>query len=233
MAWRAIGMAAGVMLNSVSPSPMSRPSSAGSDAISPHSDTGMLPARRGAAHEANQAQHGRMQRLVEVRDAIVGAIDGQAVLDQIVGADGQEVDFRREQIGGERRGRHFDHRADRRRRACRARPRPRRARACASRTSSTAGHERKHHAQPPVHRRRGRARAAACAESPAAPGRDAGRADRAAPRRRSPAARAELPLVEVERADRHRLRRHLLEQAAIERVLRVLGRARRASAPTA
>ena len=59
-------------------------------------------ARGGAAHQPDQPQHGGMQRLVEIGHAIVGAIDGQAVLNQIVGADREEVDFGREQIGGQR-----------------------------------------------------------------------------------------------------------------------------------
>ena len=43
-----------------------------------------------------------MQRLVESRHAIVGAIDREAVLDQIVGADAEEVGVRGEQVGGQR-----------------------------------------------------------------------------------------------------------------------------------
>ena len=35
-------------------------------------------ARRGAADQPDQPEHGGMQRLVEIRHAIVGAIDGQA-----------------------------------------------------------------------------------------------------------------------------------------------------------
>ena len=60
-----IGIAAGVMLKSVRPRPTSSPSSAGSDAISPHSDTGDAMARRRAPHQPNQPQHRRVQRLVE------------------------------------------------------------------------------------------------------------------------------------------------------------------------
>ena len=41
----------------------------------------------------DQVQHGRMQRVVEVRDAVVRAVDRQRVLDQVVGADRQEVSF--------------------------------------------------------------------------------------------------------------------------------------------
>ena len=40
----------------------------------------------------DQAQHRRVQRVVEVRDRVVGAVDGERVLDQVVGADRQEVE---------------------------------------------------------------------------------------------------------------------------------------------
>ena len=106
-------MAPGVMLNSVSPRPTSSVSSAGSDAISPQSDTGNPLPRRRAAHHLDHPQNRRMQRLVQPRHALVGAIDGQAVLNQIVGADGEEVDLARQQIGRVRRGRNLDHDADR------------------------------------------------------------------------------------------------------------------------
>ena len=101
------------MLNSVRPQPISSRSSSGSDAISPHTDTGMPWRTRAAADLTQQAQHRRVQRLVAIGHALVGAIDRQRVLDQIVGADGEEVDFAREQRRGERRRRHFDHDADR------------------------------------------------------------------------------------------------------------------------
>jgi len=43
-----------------------------------------------------------VQRLVQIRDPIVRAIDGQAVLDQIVRADAEEVGFRGDDVRGER-----------------------------------------------------------------------------------------------------------------------------------
>ncbi len=107
-----MGIAPGVMLNSVRPRPINSPTSAGSDAISPHSDTGMRWRRGGAAHQPDQPQHRRMQRLVVIGHPIVGAIDGQRVLDQIVGADGEEVDIGGEQVRGQRRRRDLDHRTD-------------------------------------------------------------------------------------------------------------------------
>jgi hypothetical protein len=45
----------------------------------------------------HQAQHGGVQRVVQVRHRLVGAVDGQRVLDQVVGADGQEVEVLQEQ----------------------------------------------------------------------------------------------------------------------------------------
>ncbi len=36
---------------------------------------------------ADQRQHCRMQRIEKLRDRVVGAIDGQCVLDQVIGAD--------------------------------------------------------------------------------------------------------------------------------------------------
>ena len=46
----------------------------------------------GAADDVgDQLQHGRMQGVVQMRDGVVGAVDGQRVLDQVVGADGDEI----------------------------------------------------------------------------------------------------------------------------------------------
>ena len=46
-------------------------------------------------------------------DPLVGAVDGQGVLHQVVGADREEVHFLRELVGHDRRRRHFDHHPDR------------------------------------------------------------------------------------------------------------------------
>ena len=48
-------------------------------------------ARRGLDGARDQRQHRRVQRVVEVRHRVVGAVDGERVLDQVVGADRQEV----------------------------------------------------------------------------------------------------------------------------------------------
>ena len=64
--------------------------------------------------ELDEAQHTGMQRVVEVGDLFVAAVDRQGVLDQIVGADGEEIGFARQCIGGQRRRRHLDHHPQRR-----------------------------------------------------------------------------------------------------------------------
>ena len=91
----ASGIAVGAMLNSRSPSPTSSVSSTGSAAISPQTATGMPRAPAGADDEADSAEDRRVQRFVEPRHAIVGAIDGEGVLDQIVGADAEEIGLAR------------------------------------------------------------------------------------------------------------------------------------------
>ena len=50
-------------------------------------------ARRRATHLTQQTKHRRMQRLVPIRHAVVGAIDRQRVLNQVVRADREEVHF--------------------------------------------------------------------------------------------------------------------------------------------
>ena len=54
-----------------------------------------------------------MQRLVETRHAIVGAVHGQGVLDEVVGPDAEEVSFSRQDVRGQRRRGQLDHDADR------------------------------------------------------------------------------------------------------------------------
>ena len=50
-----------------------------------------------------------MQRVIQVVDLVIHPVCGNRVLDQIVGADGKEVQVLGEQIGTERRSRHFHH----------------------------------------------------------------------------------------------------------------------------
>ena len=100
---RASGIAAGVMLNSVSPRPTSSASSAGSDAISPQSDTGircraaarrtMTIIRRMAGWSGSYSCDTRASARSTARQ----------VLNQVVGADREEVDFARDQVRRVRR----------------------------------------------------------------------------------------------------------------------------------
>jgi hypothetical protein len=48
-------------------------------------------------HMPQQPQYGRVQRLVPIRHPLVHAVNRQRVLDQIVGADREEVDLAGEQ----------------------------------------------------------------------------------------------------------------------------------------
>mgnify|MGYP003694148071 CR=1 FL=1 len=60
----------------------------------------------------DQLQHRWMQGIVQVRHRVVGAIDGKRVLNQVVGADRQEVEPLRERADGEHRRRYLDHPAN-------------------------------------------------------------------------------------------------------------------------
>ena len=54
-----------------------------------------------------------VRRLIEEqRGHFVGAIDGQGVLNEVIGAQGQKVEVAQKHFDGQRRRRHFDHRAD-------------------------------------------------------------------------------------------------------------------------
>src|SRR5438309_9234441 len=53
-----------------------------------------------------------MGRLVEMRDSLVYAIDRDGILNQIVRADAEEIDFAREDVGRESSAGNFDHRAN-------------------------------------------------------------------------------------------------------------------------
>ena len=50
-----------------------------------------------------------MQRIVQVRNALVGAVNAQRILDQVVGADAQEIHLARQGRSGKRGRRHLDH----------------------------------------------------------------------------------------------------------------------------
>ena len=93
------------------PRPSSRRVNCVSPAISPHTLTPLPCALHSAMVSRHQLQHGRMQRVVQVRHRFVGAVDGQRVLDQVVGADRQEVEVLQEGAQRQRRRRDLDHRA--------------------------------------------------------------------------------------------------------------------------
>ena len=71
--------------------------------------------RRWAASHGlrDEAQHGRVERAVEVRDQVVAAVHGERELREVVGADREEVDVGGEAVGEEGHGGHLDHDADR------------------------------------------------------------------------------------------------------------------------
>ena len=177
-----------------------------------------------------------MQRLVEMRHALVGAIDGKTALNQVVGADGQKIGLGREQIGRECGRRHFDHDADLERPG---RHSPRlnflaRLGQHAARLAQLldARHERKHHAQIAV-RRGAHQRAQLRAQQLAALQREADRSQAEAAARHLVSARpervapmlsaGELIFVDVERPHGHRRGPNIFEQLPVHLVLHVLG----------
>ena len=60
----------------------------------------------------DQAEHRRVAGVVEVRHRLVSPVDGQRVLNQVVGADGQKIEVLEEHLHRQRCGRDFDHRAE-------------------------------------------------------------------------------------------------------------------------
>ena len=71
-----------------------------------------LGALRAADGLRDELQHRRVQRIVQVRHGIVGAIDRERVLDQVVRPDRKKIQLADEIFQGQRRGRHLDHPAD-------------------------------------------------------------------------------------------------------------------------
>ena len=192
-----------------------------------------------AAHHHDDPQNCGMQRLVQPRHALVGAIDGEAILNQVVGADREKIDFPRQQIRGVRRGRNLDHDADRHDGRRRATARQLRGRfpdqAPGLAQLLDARDERKHDPQlalgalerraqqrAQLHLKRLRPREA---QPQAAQALTAGAllgGGPAAPQRLPCQLRRELVLVDVERPDGDRFRGHAFEHAAINLVLFVL-----------
>ena len=72
-----------------------------------------MPPHGRPAHHHDDAQNRRVQRLVQARHAIVGPVNRQAVLNQIVGANGEEIHLFGEQVRRVGRCRDLDHGADR------------------------------------------------------------------------------------------------------------------------
>ena len=68
--------------------------SSGSAAISPQIESSQALPRAALDHPLQEPQHGGMGRLVEVGDVLVVAVDRERVLDEVVGADREEVDAR-------------------------------------------------------------------------------------------------------------------------------------------
>ena len=56
-------------------------------------------------------QHRRMQRIIQMCDFLVGTVDGQRILDQVVGPDRQEIQLLGECTQRQRGSRDFDHAA--------------------------------------------------------------------------------------------------------------------------
>jgi hypothetical protein len=70
---------------------------------------------RGADGRGDQPKHGRMELVIEMRDPVVAAIDGQRVLHEVVGPDREEVEPLCEPAGRQRSGRYLHHATDRHR----------------------------------------------------------------------------------------------------------------------
>ena len=54
-----------------------------------------------------------MEGLVEIGDELIGAVDGQIVLDEVVRPDAQIIDFLHQDIGNRGRRRDLDHHPER------------------------------------------------------------------------------------------------------------------------
>ena len=104
-----LGRAAPCRLISSRPRPSSTSARRVSEPISPQRPT-QMPAAWAASHRAvDAAQDGRMQGLVEVGHPAVAPVHGQGVLDEVVGADAEEVAFGGQQVGHQHRRRGLDH----------------------------------------------------------------------------------------------------------------------------
>ena len=94
------------------PSAISTRASSGLPPISPHSVSGVPCWRVLSAISFIARKHGRGQRVEAAGHARVVAVDGEQVLDEIVGADGDEVDLRADLVELPQQARHFEHDAE-------------------------------------------------------------------------------------------------------------------------
>ena len=95
------------------PMPSSIRVSAISPAISPHTAIGIFAFAAWPMAEREQPNDGGMQRVVQVRHGLVCAVHGERVLDEVVGADRQEIELFQERAHREHGGGDLDHPAHR------------------------------------------------------------------------------------------------------------------------
>ena len=105
-----------VIDSSRKPRPTSRAVKRGSPATSPQMLIGMRARTAAALANWISRRTRRVERIVEVGDVLVAAVDGQRVHRQVVGADGEKVADMGQGIGGQRGAGHLDHGPERRQR---------------------------------------------------------------------------------------------------------------------
>src|SRR3989338_8255352 len=104
------GTCTGEVENSSSPIPSKSRLSGGSPAISPHIPTGIFAAWPTSMICLMRRRIAGVGGLIEIGDLLVDAVNSQRVLNQVIGANGEKVHLRRQEVAGHRRGGHFDHR---------------------------------------------------------------------------------------------------------------------------
>ncbi len=97
------------MLNRRRPMPKSTRTDRGWPAISPQRVTGVPVRWQASQDHAEHPEDRRAQRLAEVRDLGIVAIGGHEVLDQVVGADRDEIGLAQDRVDADGRRRHLDH----------------------------------------------------------------------------------------------------------------------------
>ena len=223
------------MLTSRTPKPTSSASTAGSDAISPQIDSGHLcwRARRGSQRDAAAAAPAARARTSPATRARLSDRRPAGTAIRSLVPMREEVGLRREQVGGQRRGGHFDHRAKRHPRRLHAFLPQRRARLIERRLCRTHFLHCRHERQQDAHgASRGsaqyRAELRAQDLGPGEPETDAAHAERAMAvdvrLGLRVAQRVGLRRVDVECADRDGRRRHGRHHAAVRGRLRGFAR---------